>query len=414
MRILLLLTSMLLLSLPVLSQGPAEVNPPPYILSVRFTGPTGDQFPIVRLGETMVLEFDDLSASEQDYYFRITHCNYDWSPSALLKSQYLDGTDNQRITDYINSYNTLQPYSNYRLELPNPSLKFRVSGNYLLEIYNNADELIFTRRFVIYEDRVKVSAQVKRSRDFNYLNSRQVVHFAIRAGDFDWVNPQQEIKVAIIQNYYWPGALYHIKPQYALGNELVYRYDEKTGFLGGNEFLFFDTKDLRAPSAHISKVTYEDIYNHFLFPDDYRYDQPYTYFPDINGDFVIRTTQGFNGAREAEYSDVHFSLPYSTFIGKSKVYIFGKFNNYAFEESNRMQYNPDTGYMEAVLRLKQGFYNYRYALVDEDGSIRTSAVGGNFHFTENNYTILVYYRRFGNVYDSVIGIGNANSRDITN
>src|SRR6056297_2946207 len=87
-----------------------EAPPPENIKSIVFKGPTEDQFPLIQLGESMTLEFDDLTASEQDYYYKIIHCDYDWTPSQLLKSQYLDGADNQRIIDYENSYNTLQPY----------------------------------------------------------------------------------------------------------------------------------------------------------------------------------------------------------------------------------------------------------------------------------------------------------------
>ena len=98
-----------------MAQVQLEVNPPENIKTVIFKGPTEDQFPIIQLGETVYLEFDDLSASEQDYYYRIIHCDYDWTPSQLLKPQYLNGTDNVRIINYENSYNTLQPYSNYQL-----------------------------------------------------------------------------------------------------------------------------------------------------------------------------------------------------------------------------------------------------------------------------------------------------------
>lgn len=79
-----------------------------------------------------------------------------------------------------------------------------------------------------------------------------------------------------------------------------------------------------------------------------------------------------------------------------------------------MNYNSETGNMEAVIKIKQGFYNYKYVLKSEDGSIDLNKVSGNFNFTENNYLILVYYRNFGDLYDSIIGIGSTNSENITN
>jgi len=400
--------------LSALAQVQLEVPEPEHIKSIVFKGPTEDQFPIVQLGERISLEFDDLSASEQDYYYRIVHCDYNWEPSQLLKSQYLRGTDNQRIINYENSYSTLQPYSNYRLILPNNQVGFRVSGNYILEIYNTANELQFSRRFVIYQDLVQVAAAVRRSRDFEFIDQKQSVQFSIRPSGIQLINPKKEVKVAILQNYHWPTALYEIPPQYTIGTELVYRYDQETAFWGGNEYLNFDTSDLRVPTVAISSIELDGLYHHYLFPNRYRDSEEYTYFPDINGDFAIRTLQGQDNSRESEYSWVHFSLPYTDRLGLDKVYVFGKYNNYALEDLNLMEFNQKTGNMEATLLLKQGFYNFKYVIEREDGTVELNTVCGNFHFTENTYTILVYYRNFGDIYDSVIGIGSVNSTSISN
>ena len=161
-------------------------------------------------------------------------------------------------------------------------------------------------------------------------------------------------------------------------------------------------------------MEFGDVYNHYLFTNEFRYDRPYTYFPDINGDFVVRTLQGEDVSREAEYTKVHFSLPYSNEIGLDNVYVVGKFNNYDLSEENRMTFNQDTGKFEVTLMMKQGFYNYKYVVERADGTLEPNYVSGNFHFTENNYLILVYYRNFGDLYDSIIGIGSVNSRTISN
>jgi len=398
----------------VLGQVMEEKNPPPHLKTIIFKGPTDDQFPIITLNEEITLTFDDLSASEQDYYYKIVHCNYDWTPSQLLKSQYLNGADNQRIIDYGNSLTTLQPYSNYRLTLPNGEVSLSVTGNYLLEIYNTSNDLQFSRRFVVYKNQVMVSGDVKRSRDFEFLNEKQVVQFSINTSGFPVVNPRKEVKVAILQNYFWPTALYNIQPQFTIGNELVYRYDQETSFYGGNEFLNFDTKDLRAATFAISRIELKELYHHYLFTNEFRNDDEYTYFPDINGDFAIRTLQGTDVSREGEYTKVHFSLPYDPILGLDNVYVFGKYNNFDLSEENKMTYNEKTGNLELEHLFKQGFYNYKYVVEGEDGTVNLNTISGNFHFTENNYLILVYYRDFGALYDGIIGIGNVNSRNISN
>ena len=409
-----LILSLLLTFWGAKAQVAVEKDAPENIKSIVFKGTTEDQFPIILSGDRITLEFDDLNASEEDYYYKVTYYNYDWTPSTLLKSQYLKGLDNLRITNYENSYNTLQAYSNYQLQLPNNNVSFKVSGNYMLEVYNEYDELQFSRRFLIYQNAVSVGVSTKRTREFEFLNEKQAVQIAINAGDFRLINPKNEVKVAIIQNYYWPSAITNLKPQYTIGKELLYKYDKEASFFGGNEFLNFTTKDLRATSTAIARVELQDIYNHYLYGDLHRANEPYTYFPDINGDFVVTTQQGEDASRESEYTNIHFKLEYTDAIGLDDVYVFGKFNNYALSDENKMTYNEKTGYLEASIKIKQGFYNYKYVIKTDTGEVKENVIGGNFHFTENNYLVLVYYRNFGDQHDSLIGVGSGNSRNITN
>ena len=242
----------------------------------------------------------------------------------------------------------------------------------------------------------------------------KLVQFTINTTNIQLVNPKKEVKVSIIQNYQWATAVNNIPPQFILAGKLNYRYGQKTSFYGGNEFLNFDTKDLRAASVAISHIELKELYHHYLFTDRFRNNHPYTYYPDINGDFAIRTLQGKDASREAEYSNVHFSLPYTEDLGLNDIFIYGKFNNYVLTNENKMTYNKNNGNMEAAIKIKQGFYNYKYAIKKENGIVDLNLVSGNFHFTENNYLIIVYYRSFGNLYDSIIGVGSANSRNISN
>ena len=93
---------------------------PSYIKTIQFKGSTNQsQLPILQLGERVHLSFDALNGEEADFYYRIDHFNFDWTPSDLSKGEYLDGYDDVRIYEYENSFNTLQIYSNYRVSIPN-------------------------------------------------------------------------------------------------------------------------------------------------------------------------------------------------------------------------------------------------------------------------------------------------------
>ena len=79
-----------------------------------------------------------------------------------------------------------------------------------------------------------------------------------------------------------------------------------------------------------------------------------------------------------------------------------------------MNYNDRNGTYEISLLLKQGFYNYKYVVVDKYGNLDEGFISGNFDETENNFKVIAYYRDLGARYDRLIGMGEANSTEMTN
>lgn len=403
-----------LLFSPILIFGQAvEVNPPEYIKTITFKGNTNEsQLPILRLGDLLQLEFDALNGNEDDFYYKIEHFNFDWTPSQLVKSEYLSGFDNQRIRTYENSFNTYQIYSHYELKIPNQQTRGLLkSGNYLISIYDDYDDLVFSRKFMIYEDLVNVGVSIKRSRDVKVINEKQSVDFVIATNSINFNNPSETIKTLVIQNNNLNTAISNLKPMYILGNELIYRYDTESSFWAGNEYLFFENKDVRVANVGVQYIDLREIYHNFLFTNTQRADRPYTYNPDINGNFLITAVDTENTAIEADYTMMHFSLQYPE-TAKS-IYIYGNYNNYALEDSNKMMFNPENGLYECAFKLKQGFYNYKYVVID-NAILDEGAISGNYYQTENNYKVLVYYRDLGTRYDKLIGFGEASSINISN
>lgn len=398
------------------AQVELEKEPPDYIRTIVFLGNTEfSGTPIIPLGESLVLEFDDIIGDEANYYYSIEHYNYDWRPSGLVKSEYLEGFDDVRIEDYKNSYNTLQLYSHYRLEIPNEDTRgVKVSGNYMLKIFNESGELIFSRKFMVYEPLAQVQVEIKRPRDVKMIHSRQVVNFIVSSPEFVFRNPEENVRAVILQNNNLKTGIYNIKPQYSLGNELVYKYDQLTSFWAGNEYLAFDSKDLRAATVNIEEVEVLDLYHHYLYPNEFRSFEPYTYNPDINGNFVVRTIQGNEPAIEAEYVWMHFALKTFEPVEGGDFYLYGNFNHFRLDESTRLTYNSRTGAYETARLFKQGFYNYKYVFLRNDGILDEGFISGNFVKTENHYTVLIYYRNPGARYHHIVGVGKANSSNISN
>jgi len=371
--------------------------------------------PIIRLGESIQLVFDDLNADEHDYTYKIEHCDYNWNSSGLSDTEFVDGYAEDRIRDYENSFNTLQPYTNYRLTLPNENTKLKISGNYKIYVLNEYEEIVFERKFVVYEPKVTVGVTIYKSRDISTINTHQSVEFIINHPNLRINNPKAEILPIVIQNNNWQTAIEGLKPQFYRGTQLLYKYNKETSFLGGNEFLYLDTKSIRNTTLNIAKVEQgADLYNTYLYTNEERIDQPYTLFEDINGNFLIRTLNGQNDNTDADYSRVHFSLSCLENLDGKDVFISGSYNNWQLNETNKLTYNEESGLYQATLLLKQGFYNYQYVTKNQEGVISNSDIDGSFYQTENDYTVLVYYKKFGSRYTKVIGVGYGNSKKLNN
>lgn len=405
-----------LLTTAFLSAQVNETAAPDYIKTIQFKGnKIESQLPILRLGEPLRLEFDALNGLEPDFYYVIEHFNYDWTPSNLVKSEYLQGFDNQRIQNYKNSFNTYQIYSHYALQIPNQQTRgLLVTGNYLISIFNDDDELVFSRKFMIYEDQVNVGVAIKRSRDVKFIDNKQSVDLVINAKNINFNNPLDNVKTLIIQNDNLNTAISNVKPQYTLGNQLVYKYTSETSFWGGNEYLYFENKDVRAANVGVQYIELKDLYHNYLFVNTPRANQLYTYNPDINGNFLITAIDADDVSIEADYTMVHFALQQPELNDGQSVYVYGNFNNYALEPENELHFNPETRLYECAFRLKQGFYNYKYVVTDKNGVLDEGAISGNFYQTENNYKVLVYYRDLGARYDRLVGMGEASSLNISN
>jgi len=399
------------------AQAEKEIAPPYHIKTISFVQNDQNTIPILKLGEGFQLQFDDLFGNEANYYYEIIHCDYNWNPTAIPKNEYLEGFDNQRIQDYSNSFNTLQIYSHYKLAIPNQfTLQLKISGNYMIKVLDENKEVVFSRKFILYEDLVTVPIQVKRARTVNNIESKQNLDFTIRSNTITFQTPLRNVKVLLLQNGQMNTGIKNIVPQYTIGNDLIYKYDWETQFWAGNEFLFFENKDIRAANNNIARVDFSTaVYGSYLYTSAARANFPYSFTQDVNGNFVVNNLNTANNEIEADYAWVYFSLSAPTFRLNKNIYVTGMFNNYTLSPEYKMEYNSKKAIYEKAILIKQGFANFEYKVADEKGVIDyENAIDGNFYQTENDYTIVVYYRENIDRYDRVVGKGIANSINIIN
>jgi len=130
--------------------------------------------------------------------------------------------------------------------------------------------------------------------------------------------------------------------------------------------------------------------------------------------YSIETTESINPFWQSDYASVYFSYmpPDRLPLAGRDLFLFGELTNYNTDDSAKMAFNNEKGMYEKTLFLKQGYYNYNYVTIDQNDKKRMPSfehTEGNYWETENNYTILVYYRALAGRADELIGITNINS-----
>lgn len=375
-------------------------------------------YPMAEIGgqARFVLEFDDLHGDVKDYFYRFIHCDMNWQPSQISEMEYLDGFTEDRINDYQFSFKTISSYTHYFLTLPNNSMSWKLSGNYVLAIYESGqfERPVITRRFVVIDPKVKLQAQFVRPNQVNKLRTHQEIDFVVNHEKMPLRNPQQEIRAVVLQNGRWDSAISDIPPLFLRNNQMLFDYQDKIVFPAGKEFRQIDLRSLRFRSPSIAAIeTLRDRIEVVVGTDRSRESQPYIEINDINGKFVPET-QDQNNPLAANYAEVLFSLTTDTLAYDQEVFLVGQFNDWKLLPEYKMVYNNTINAYVLKIPLKQGFYNYAYAVAPPSAAAAfadLSPMEGDWFETENDYTILLYYRPFGARFDEVIGMLQLNSRN---
>ena len=389
----------------------------PYIKTAQLHESTFDANPaILRFNGTEQLElsFDDLEADKKDYSIAFVHCDANWEPSNLMSSEFMNGFYEANILNFNFSTNTIQKYTHYSILFPQSNMQFSKTGNYMVFVYqdNDKEKIIITKRFMIYEDKVTVVANVRQAIGNDEQYEKQHIDFNIINSQYELTNPFTDMKVIITQNNRWDNAVNNIKPTFTEPRQLTYSLDDKSTFNGGNEFRFFDSRSLRTYTERVANITRDSSYTYHieLKTDELRTFKSYSFYNDLNGGFLIKNQDlATNPDIEADYAWIHFFLPYDTQTS-GNFYVLGKLTEWRLNKSNRMTFNYKKMGYECDLFVKQGYYNYTYVfLADEKKAADETLSEGNHWETENDYTIYVYHRQRGTYYDQLVAIKRFNS-----
>jgi hypothetical protein len=373
-------------------------------------------YPVIKINnnEQLALHFDLLGSNIEDYYYTFIHCDKDWKRSDIFPTDFMEGFPDNPLDDYKPSFNTTVKYIHYRLKIPNDRVKFKISGNYIISVYpmNDPEKPVLHQRFVITEDVAGIKISAHRPRMTADLNTGQQIDFTADISSVRINDPYRDIFACILQNGRWNNAKMNLKPEFANTSEVKYSsLSDKNVFMGGNEFRYFDIKSIRYQSQYVRRIDFlVSGYHVYLAPSEDREFKPYFYWEDFNGKFYVAVQEERNPDTDADYVYVYFTLPSKYPVEGGRVYVSGALNNWAYNSNNLMTYNNSAGAYECIMLLKQGWYNYEY-LFRKNGSDDTVATRfeGSHYETENDYTVLLYYRNPRERFDRLIGAQTINT-----
>lgn len=357
--------------------------------------------PVIELGsgQQLVFSFDDLGTEDRTYTYKILHCDPEWKPSGLNSFRYLTGFFSQPVEEYTYSYNTQTEYTHFSLLFPNEDVDVKISGNYLLQVFDDArpDSVVISQRFSVLERKTVVRASVVSATRPQYLYTSQQVNFTVECGSLPVYNPVRDLRVYIMQNQD-PNTRRMQTPTFVRQNQLVYEDGVENLFDGLSPFRNFHAVSFSFYDRYVKEVVKgpDGKYHVILAPATV----PSRYVPlaDERGNYTIDAEQTQNPEVEADYVVVHFALLYPEPLPHAEVYVYGKFSGWRLEPAFRMDYDVRNKAYVGEVELKQGRYDYQFAVLDkETGKVDLHTLQNNFYQTINEYNISVYF------YDSALG-----------
>lgn len=369
-----------------------------------------DQLPpivMIDSDDYLTIGFDELATDRRYLRYELLHCNATWMPDRLLPSEYVDGFNEGLIEDYRFSEATLVPYIHYELVIPDPNLRIKLSGNYLLRVYdeNAPDDTLLQVRFCVAEPSMNVTASVTSRTDIDYNDAHQQVTVAVDARGLAPNHLMNDLIVTVEQNGRQDNVAMVNRPNRIAGNVAWWEHQPQLIFPAGNEYRRMETVSTTYPGMRVADITYADpLYHITLATDVERSDLPYSFDSTQKGRFRIREYNSDDSDVEADYVMTHFSLE-GPEMRDADIFIDGDLTLRLFGPESLMVYNRASGLYEASMLLKQGAYNYQYLTVAHGSQRGTTApVEGDKYQTANEYTIKVYYREPGARYDRLVAV----------
>lgn len=364
--------------------------------------------PLEDMTDHLSLSFDIIDGQGDVLNYTFIHCSHDWQPTRLQRMQYASGFESDRLDDYAFSRNTLIEYANYQLKFPREDMRPLISGNYLLIVYgDDMNDLYFTRRFMVVDEKAHVGATVPRyPDDLTFTNTHHQLNVKVGLNNYLTGNTQQYSYLTIRQNGRWDNAAVGLKPTYVYPDYISFEHHPQTVFEAANQYRRFNTSNFYFQSENLAHIRQTDAsFEIDIATCESRARLAYTSYDDIHGEkFIYVENDNLDNNTEADYCRVNFFYKSDAPLTHEDLYIMGALNDWCFNESNKMTYDYRLRGYTCSMVLKQGYYNFMFATVDrKTGLVMTDLTAGNHWETNNVYKLYFYFYNAVKGYDELIG-----------
>ena len=347
--------------------------------------------PILRLGSSqkLVLAFDELSNLSGQFRITFSHYDQNWNESNIPQDWYLSGI-NELILGGGKKNKLSQPdYFRYQTEFPNSQVGFKISGNYMLHVSDfNSGIRLFSLPFFITENVGEIESWVE-----TVYNAGQRYNAVDRPfSEFiypDFIEfPQFDLSFYFVQNRFWGDAKQSQNFDFSENDRSQFHLSQDRGFPANFDFVSLNLQELSVNSRNILDWQPEKTPPVIVLREDVL---------NFSSDPVPAWNSIFGNPKssdDARYASVRFRFEDGgQFSANQGVYLVGDFNQWLLSESNRLEYNENSGYWETSSLIKQGTYSYKYA-VKSSGEYGIDDLILSDTITRQNqeYTSFVYFK----------------------
>ncbi|MCA0269059.1 MAG: glycogen-binding domain-containing protein [Bacteroidetes bacterium] len=364
-----------------------------------FAGGVETALPVIRLdgspGLTLAFDLLDTEPRPLSVWYYLTDREGRINPNSSLL---IEGFERDDLLAPQPSRGTRPPYVHYEAALPTTSTRLTTSGRYLMRVTELGDERapLFERTFFVAENDVDAEASGEEvyegGRTTSLLPSVRVKTTGLAADPFYYA-------ACFAQDGHLEAWRCVDRPLLIQPEAMTFQLPPSLAFARDNATHFLDLTTLRS-STDVERVDVDTpVPAVRIAPDQPAF--PDLTFPNLYAQPVLRTVPvAGDPGTSSDYVDVTFQMTPPGDAPLTDAYLTGSFVGWR-DRAIPMTWNPDTRRYTALVRLKQGQYEYRYTSSDPRFQ---RLVANALSRLRSRYTSFVFYRDARRLADRLLAV----------